>query len=128
VYSADSGRARHDYVGPPYIERPRRSARRLLPDRLLPAHRPRNGEYRPIFDPLRPNLKESLRWAKPGFAWTSHVTLLHEVLNEETDSINRFRRLHCYALINRDTNCAGEARMHDRDAIKSARVLVLASD
>jgi hypothetical protein len=46
---------------------------------------------------------------------------LHEVLNEEADSINnRFRRLHCYALINRDTNCAGEAKMQCRDAIKSA--------
>jgi hypothetical protein len=43
-------------------------------------------------------------------------------------AINRFRRLHCYALINPDTNRAGEAKMQCRDAIKSARVLVLSSD
>jgi hypothetical protein len=63
-----------------------------------------------------------------AFGWTSHATSLHEVLNEEADSISRFRRLHCYARINRDTNCAGEAKMQCRDAVKSARLLVLASD
>jgi hypothetical protein len=81
---------------------------------------PRNCEYGPIFDPLRPDLKERLRSAPPHFGSTSHATSLREVLNEEADSINRFRRLHCYALINRDTNCAGEAKMRCRDAIKSA--------
>jgi hypothetical protein len=49
-------------------------------------------------------------------------------VNEEAHSINRFRRLHRNALINRDTNCAGEAKMQCRDATKSARILVLASD
>jgi hypothetical protein len=98
-------------------------ARRLLPDCLLSANWP-NG---PIFDPLRPDLKETLRSTTPRF-WTLHATSPHEVLNEEADPINRFRHVHCYALINRDTNCAGEAKMQCRDAIKSARVLVLASD
>ena len=78
-------------------------------------------EYGPIFDPLRPDLKERLWSATPRSGWTSHATSLREVLNEEADSINRFRRLHCYALINPDTDCAGEAKMQRRDAIKSAR-------
>jgi len=62
------------------------------------------------------------------FAWTSHVTLLHEVLNEKADSIHRFRRLDCYVLANRNTHGAGEARMRGRDPIKFAGALVLASD
>ena len=62
------------------------------------------------------------------FAWTSHVTWLHEVLNEEADSINRFHRMDCYVLGDRDTNGAGEARMRGRDAVKFAGALVLASD
>jgi hypothetical protein len=89
---------------------------------------PCDCEDGPIFDPLRPNFKERLRSATPRFGRTSHATSVHEVLYEEADSINRFRRLHCYALINRDTNGAGEAKMQWRDAIKSAGVLVLASD
>ena len=60
--------------------------------------------------------------------WTSHAISLHEVGNEEADTIHRFRRLHCYARINRDANCAGGAKMQSRDAIKSAGVLVLAYD
>ena len=72
---------------------------------------------------------ERLQSATPQFfGWTSHATSLHEVLNEEAGPINCFHRLHCYALISRDTNCAGEAKMQSRDAINPARVLVLASD
>jgi hypothetical protein len=52
---------------------------------------------------------------------------LHEVRNEDEDSINRFCRLRCDALIDRDTGRAGKAAMHEHKA-KSARVLVLASD
>jgi hypothetical protein len=57
-----------------------------------------------------------------------HATSLHEVLNEATDTINRFRRLHCDAVIHRDTDRSSEAKMQCRDAIKFARVLVVASD
>jgi hypothetical protein len=57
----------------------------LLPDSLLPANWPRNCEYGPIFDPLQTDLSERLRSATPRFAWTSHATSLHEVLNEEAD-------------------------------------------
>ena len=63
-----------------------------------------------------------------AFGWTLHATSPHEVLNEEADFFNRFRRLRCYVLINRNTNCAGEATMQCRDAFKSAWALVLASD
>jgi hypothetical protein len=68
-------------------------------------------EYGPIFDPLRPDLKNNLRLQRYDSSWTSHVTSLHEVPNEETDSINRIRRLHRYALIDRDIDCAGKAEM-----------------
>ena len=60
--------------------------------------------------------------------WTSHATSLHEVLNEETDTVSRFRRLRRNVLVNRDTNCGGEAKMQCRDAVESARILVVASD
>src|ERR1700759_5275944 len=80
------------------------------------------------FRPITTRFEGEARVGKAAFGWTSHAISPHEVLNEEADSINRFRRLHCCALINRDTNCAGEAKMRCRDAIKSARALVLASD
>src|SRR5258706_10637571 len=52
-------------------------------------------EYGPIFDPLRPDLKERLRSATPQFlVGTSHATSVHEVLDEEADAINRFHRSH----------------------------------
>jgi hypothetical protein len=38
-----------------------------IADCLLPANWPRNCEYGPIFDPLRPDLKERLRSATPRF-------------------------------------------------------------
>src|SRR6267154_6353314 len=82
-----------------------------IADCLLPANWPRNCEYGPIFDPLRPDLKERLRSATPRFWLDLACNSLHEVLNEEADSINRFRRLHGYSLVYRDTNCAGEAIM-----------------
>jgi hypothetical protein len=84
------------------------------------------GEYGPIFDPLRPDLTENLWLQRRDSGWTSHVISLHGVPNEETDSINRFRRLHCYAFIYR--GCTGEAKMQRREAVTSARILVLASD
>src|SRR6266478_3006987 len=98
-----------------------------IADCLLPANWPRNCEYGPIFDPLRPDLKERLRSAPPHFGSTSHATSLREVLNEEADSINRFRRLHCYAHQS-GYQLRRRSKMQCRDAIKSARVLVLASD
>src|SRR5260370_23654820 len=64
-----------------------------IADCLLPANWPRNCEYGPIFDPLRPDLKERVGNAA-FFGWTSHAISLHEVLDEEADSINRFRRFH----------------------------------
>src|SRR5258708_38574234 len=39
----------------------------VIADCLLPANWPRNCEYGPIFDPLRPDLKERLRSAMPRF-------------------------------------------------------------
>ena len=69
---------------------------------------------------------ENLRLQHRDSGWTSHVTSLHEVPNEETDSISRFRRLHRHALVHRDTNCTGEAKMQRFEAVKSARILVLA--
>jgi hypothetical protein len=109
--------------------RPARGEPALAIARLFsPANRHRNCEYRPIFDSLRPDLEERLGAEMLRFAWTSHVILLHEVLNEKADTIHRFRRMDCYALINRDTNGAGEAGMRGRDAVESARALVLASD
>jgi hypothetical protein len=88
-----------------------------------------NCEYGPIFDPLRPDSKENLQLQQRcDSGWTSHVTSLHGVPNEETDSTNRFRRLYHCALIHRDTNCTGETKRQRREAIKSAWILVLASD
>jgi hypothetical protein len=84
------------------------------------------GEYGPIFDPLRPDLTENLRLQRRDSNWTSHVISLHEVSNEEADSINRFRRLHRYAFIHRC--CAGEAKMQRHEAVTPARILVVASD
>jgi hypothetical protein len=37
-------------------------------------------EYGPIFDPLRPDLKERLGRQRRVFGWTSHATSLHEAL------------------------------------------------
>src|SRR5437588_1704338 len=51
-------------------------------------------EYGPIFDPLRPDLRERLQPATPVFGWTSHATSVHEVLDEEADAINHFYRFH----------------------------------
>jgi hypothetical protein len=51
-----------------------------------------------------------------------------EVLSEDADSINRFCRLHCYVRNSRDIACASKAKMHWHETIRSARVLVLASD
>src|SRR6267154_3817491 len=65
-----------------------------IADCLLPANWPRNCEYGPIFDPLRPDLKERLRSATPRFWLDLACNSLHEVLNEEADSINSFRRFH----------------------------------
>src|ERR1700732_85453 len=63
-----------------------------IADCLLRANWPRNCEYGPIFDPLRPDLKERLRSATPRFLVAPRMQLpLHEVLNEEADSINSFR-------------------------------------
>jgi hypothetical protein len=93
-----------------------------------PANRPSNCERRPIFDSLRPDLKERLRPEILRFAGTPHVTSLHEVLNEEANSIHRFRRLDRCALANRDGNRRGEAGMRGCDAGRSARALVLAYD
>ena len=42
--------------------------------------------------------------------------------------LHRFRRLRRDALVNRDIDGAGEAKMQCRDAVRYARVLVLASD
>src|SRR6476619_2586002 len=54
----------------------------VIADCLLPANWPRNCEYGPIFDPLRPDLKErGYGRQRRVFGWTSHATSLHEVLN-----------------------------------------------
>jgi len=45
----------------------------------------------------------------------------------ETVSINRFGRLLCYALVSWDAKCADETTMQRRDAIRSARALVVLS-
>jgi hypothetical protein len=106
------GRARHGYVGRirvaarvaaeagcPSSGRCRRSARRPFAYCLARAYRPSNCEYGPIFDPLRPDLQEMLKTSTTRFCLTLDATSLREVLNEEADSINHFRRLYCYALI-----------------------------
>ena len=61
-----------------------------LADCLLPANWLRNCEYGPIFD-LLTRFKGEPAPQRRVFGWTSYATSLHDVLNEEADSINSFR-------------------------------------
>jgi len=91
---------------------PRDQARRLPADRAARG-RACGPECGQIFDSVSPDLKERL---------PSTSDSPHEVLDDEENSVGRFRRLHCYSPTNWRANCAGKS-MRCRAAIKYARAL-----